>query len=140
MHCAQRRWLEWFHFFWIFQDKIYGPGCDLFWRRFRVHLRKRWNWLFWGEMSYRYQLGLAGPLCHFFFSFIFISWKLITLQYCSGFCHTLAWISRGFTCVSHPDPLSHLPPHPVPLGLPSAPALSTCLMHLSWAGDLFHPW
>ena len=25
-----------------------------------------------------------------FFSFIFISWRLITLQYCSGFCHTLA--------------------------------------------------
>ena len=24
-----------------------------------------------------------------FFSFIFISWKLITLQYCSAFCHTL---------------------------------------------------
>ena len=24
----------------------------------------------------------------FFFSFIFISWRLITLQYCSGFCHT----------------------------------------------------
>ena len=23
------------------------------------------------------------------FSFIFISWRLITLQYCSGFCHTL---------------------------------------------------
>ena len=25
----------------------------------------------------------------FFFSFIFISWRLIILQYCSGFCHTL---------------------------------------------------
>ena len=25
----------------------------------------------------------------FFFSFIFISWRLITLQYCSGICHTL---------------------------------------------------
>ena len=25
----------------------------------------------------------------FIFSFIFISWRLITLQYCSGFCHTL---------------------------------------------------
>ena len=25
----------------------------------------------------------------FFFSFIFTSWRLITLQYCSGFCHTL---------------------------------------------------
>ena len=24
-----------------------------------------------------------------FKSFIFISWRLITLQYCSGFCHTL---------------------------------------------------
>ena len=23
----------------------------------------------------------------FFFSFIFISWRLITSQYCSGFCH-----------------------------------------------------
>ena len=25
----------------------------------------------------------------FFFPFIFISWRLITLQYCSGFCHTM---------------------------------------------------
>ena len=30
----------------------------------------------------------------FFFSVIFISWRLITLQYCSGFCHTLTWISH----------------------------------------------
>ena len=35
----------------------------------------------------------------FFFSFIFINWRLITLQYCSGFCHTLTWISHGFTCL-----------------------------------------
>ena len=55
------------------------------------------------------------------FSFIFISWSLITLQYCSGFCHTLTWISHGFTCIPHPDPPSHLPLHPIPLGLPSAP-------------------
>ena len=75
----------------------------------------------------------------YFFSFIFISCRLITLQYCSGFCHTLTWISHGFTCVSHPDPPSHLPLHPIPLGLPSAPAPSTCLMHPTWAGDLFHP-
>ena len=63
------------------------------------------------------------------FPFIFISWRLITLQYCSGFCHTLTWISHGFTCISHPDSPSRLPPHPIPLGLPSAPAPSTCLMH-----------
>ena len=45
----------------------------------------------------------------FFFSFIFISWRLITLQHCSGFCHTLTWISHGFTCIPHPNPPSHLP-------------------------------
>ena len=36
--------------------------------------------------------------------YLFISWRLITLQYCSGFCHTLTWISHGFTCIPHPDP------------------------------------
>ena len=56
-----------------------------------------------------------------FFPFIFISWRLITLQYCSGFCHTLTWISHGFTCIPHPDPPSYLPLHPIPLGLPTAP-------------------
>ena len=70
--------------------------------------------------------------------FFLISWRLITLQYCSGFCHTLTWISLGYTCIPHPSPPSHLPFHPVPLGLPSAPALSTCLMHPTWAGGLFH--
>ena len=58
---------------------------------------------------------------------------------CSEFCHTLKWNSHGFTCVPHPDPPSHLTLHPIPLGLPSAPGLSTCLMHPTWAGDLFHP-
>ena len=78
------------------------------------------------------------PLFIFIFIF-FISWKLITLQYCSGFCHTLTRISNGFTRVPHPDPPSHLPLHRIPLGLPSAPDPSTCLMHPAWAGDLFHP-
>ena len=42
-------------------------------------------------------LGVALTYCEslenvaysFFSPFIFISWRLITLQYCSGFCHTL---------------------------------------------------
>ena len=33
--------------------------------------------------------SLAFLFFSFFFSFNFISWRLITLQYCSGFCHTL---------------------------------------------------
>ena len=36
-------------------------------------------------------------------SFIFIRWRLITLQYCSGFCHTLTWFSHGFTSLPNPS-------------------------------------
>ena len=70
---------------------------------------------------------------YLFISFIFISWRLITLQYCSGFCHTLTWISHEFTCVPLPDPPSHLPLHPIPLGLPSAkPQWGTITSRSGW--------
>ena len=39
-----------------------------------------------------------------FFSFIFISWRLITLQYCSGFCHTLTWIGMDLHVFPIPIP------------------------------------
>ena len=81
--------------------------------------------------------GHVHTAAFFFFFNFFISWRLITLQYCSGFCHTMKWISHGFTCVPHPHPPSHLPLHPIPLGLPSAPGPSTCLMHLTWAAAFF---
>ena len=95
------------------------------------------SWLSGSWRSFLYSSSVYSYYLFFFFSFI--SWRLITLQYCSGFCHTLTWISHGFTCISHPDPPSHLPLHPIPLGLPSAPGPSICLMHPAWAGDLFHP-
>ena len=79
--------------------------------------------------------GHGNPLQYsFFFTFIYFNWRLITLQYCSGFCHTLTWISHGYTCVPHPEPSSHLPPHPIPQGHPSAPALSTLshALNLDW--------
>ena len=50
------------------------------------------------------------------FKFIYFNWRLITLQYCSGFCHTFIRISHGFTRVSYPEPPSHLPLHPIPSG------------------------
>ena len=34
------------------------------------------------------ELGVYFPF-YLFFPFIFIRWRLITLQYCSGFCHTM---------------------------------------------------
>ena len=40
------------------------------------------------------------------------------------FCHTLTWICHGCTHVPNPEPSSHLPPHTIPLGHPSASALS----------------
>ena len=37
-----------------------------------------------------------------------------------------------------PIPPSRLPPRPIPLGPPGAPAPSTRLMPPAWAGGLFH--
>ena len=75
-----------------------------------------------------------------FFNFVFFFFHLPFFFFiCGGFCHTLKWNSQGFTCVPHPNPPSHLPLHPFPLGFPSAPGPSTCLMHPAWAGGLFHP-
>ena len=92
---------------------------------------------FWLPIGRCVFLGKLLNFSLFFFSFIFISWRLITLQYCSGFCHTMTWISHGFTCIPHPDSPSHLPLYLIPLGLPSAPGPSTCLMHLE---PQFHIW
>ena len=84
----------------------------------------------WGVSGRRKKTMTSGHFLFFFFSFIFISWRLITLQYCSGFCHTLTWISHGFTSIPHPNTPSHLPLHPIPLGLPSVHqvrALVSCI-------------
>ena len=94
--------------------------------------------IYWNDHRFYLSFCYNGVSHLFFFPIIFISWRLITLQYCSGFCHTLTWISHGFTCVPHPEPPSHLPPHPIPLGHPSAPDPSTCLMNPTWTGNLFH--
>ena len=71
--------------------------------------------------------------CWGFFFLIFIFyWRLITLQYCSGFCHTLTWISHGCTCVpSSWTPLAHISPL-----LPSIPL--ECATALALHG-LLHP-
>ena len=66
------------------------------------------------QQEFPYEPFISLKHCYaFFFPFIFISWRLITLQYCSGFCHTLTRISHGYTCVPHPDP------PPTSLSIPS---------------------
>ena len=76
------------------------------------------------------------PLLNFkyFFNYlIYFNWWLITLQYCSGFCHILTWIGHRCTCIPHPETSSPLSPHPITQGHPSAQALSS----LSHASNLY---
>ena len=61
---------------------------------------------------------------HFFKKLIYFNWRLITLQYCSGFCHTSTLINLVCTRVPHPEPTSHLLPDSILQCRPSALALS----------------
>ena len=56
--------------------------------------------------------------CTFFFFTLFY----FTILY--WFCHTSPWIHHGCTGVPNPEPPSHLPPHTISLGHPSAPVPS----------------
>ena len=57
-------------------------------------------------------------ICHWTYLFIFY----FPILY--WFCHTSTWIHHGYTRVPHAEPLSHLPPHTIPLGHLSTPAPS----------------
>ena len=43
---------------------VCGLLCDLSWRMIHVYMKRMCMLLFWGRMSYRYQLGTSGLLCH----------------------------------------------------------------------------
>ena len=107
------------------KDILYLPYLEVIWitsKQIAIKKKKK-------EMFCSSEFLNSGLLSFFLFIFFI----------CSEFCHTLKWNSHGFTCVPHPDPPSQLPLYPLPLGLPSAPGRSACLMHPTWAGDLFHP-
>ena len=93
----------------------------------------------WARLTHFFSLPVISSasacflVCFLIFKINYFNQRLITLQYCGGSCHTLTWISHGCTCVPHPEAPSHIPPHPIPLGYPSAPALST-LSHASNLG------
>ena len=64
--------------------------------------------------------------------FNFILFLNFTILY--WFCHKWTWICHRCTRVTHPEPLSHLPPHTIPLGHPSAqaPSIQYRTSNLDW--------
>ena len=68
--------------------------------------RKR-QWECWMVERYLYFLWSKSVNIHIFFFlknlFIYFNWRPIALKYCSGFCHTLTWISHGCTGVTYPS-------------------------------------
>ena len=77
----------------------------------------------------------------FFFNlnlFILIGGNYFTILH--WFCHTSTWICNRCTHVPNPEPPSHLPPHTIPLGHPSAPAPSILYPVSKWTGDSFLIW
>ena len=124
--------------FWPQELSYCGWVCHLdlmYYREHVLRLKIHWSWIFHSLGSGSFYIVEPINLCAGLPVYI-ISYSFF---FCGGFCHTLKWNSQGFTCVPHPNPPSHLPLHPFPLGFPSAPGPSTCLMHPTWAGDLFHP-
>ena len=65
-----------------------------------------------------------------YFRYIFFQFYLFYFRILYWFCHTLTSIRHRYTRVPHPERPSHLPPHPMPLDHPSAPAPSI-LYHAS---------
>ena len=65
----------------------------------------------------------------FFKKFIYFNWRLLLYNIVMVFALHSCESAMGIHVFTH-EPLTHLPPHPIPQGHPSAPALST-LSHAS---------
>ena len=90
-----------------------------------IHWLRKQKWFFSSSFYlFIYWLSFFLKKIFFFFYFTILYW----------FCHILTWICHGCTCVPHLETPSHLPPHPIPLGHPSAPAQSTVYraLNLDW--------
>ena len=74
-----------------------------------------------------------------FLKLIYFNWRIITLQYCDGLCHTSTWI--GHRHIRVPSPLN---PSPTFLPVPSFQVVTEhrlwvpCVIHQTLRGYLFY--
>ena len=98
-----------------------------------ISFQSKGLWRVFSNTTVQKHQFFGTQLSFFLFFFLFLKIYLIGGYYFTilyWFCHTSTWICHRCTCVPHPEPLSHLPPHPIPQGHPSAPAMRT-LSHVS---------
>ena len=74
----------------------------------------------------------------FYYKFIYSNWRLITLQYCTGFAIHQHESSTGI----HMFPILNSPPTSLPIPslwvIPVHQSQASCIMHWTWTGDPFH--
>ena len=83
--------------------------------------------------------------------FIYFNWRIITLQYCDGFCHPSTWICQRYTCVILPpsvqfssvDESSPTLCDPMDCSTPGLPVhhqfLEFTQTHVHWVCDAIQP-
>ena len=102
-------------------SQSYGFSTSHVWM-WELDYKESWalkNWCFWTVVLEK----------TFFIIYLFwLEANYFTILY--WFCHKSTCICHRCTRVPHPEPPSHRPPHTIPLGHPSAPALSI-LYHAS---------
>ena len=79
-----------------------------FFRNLEIWLFQTWYKTFW-EIKLHSNQCLKIHICFLFLLKLILNWRIISLQYCVGVCHTATWISPKYTYV---PPLLNLPPAP----------------------------
>ena len=87
-----------------------------------VSFLKFGHFCFFNFKLFIYLFSFLNVELFFKFKFIYFNWRLITLQYCIGFAIHQHKSAMGVHVLPILNPSSHLLPHTIPLGHPSAPA------------------